>query len=62
MVLNNVTKFHKVVIKINGHIYGVLGQVWYLIASILDRCLLHYFYRPPTIKTGEFSLTKGNNY
>ena len=24
--------------------YGVLGQVWYLIVSIPDRCLLPYFY------------------
>ena len=24
--------------------YGVLGQVWYLIVSIPDLCLLSYFY------------------
>ena len=24
-------------------VYGVLGQVWYLIVSILDLCLLRYF-------------------
>ena len=24
--------------------YGVLGQVWYLIASIPDLCLLSYFF------------------
>ena len=24
--------------------YGVLGQVWYLIVSISDHCLLPYFY------------------
>ena len=25
--------------------YGVLGQVWYLIVSIPDLCLLSYFHR-----------------
>ena len=25
--------------------YGVLGQVWYLIVSIPDLCLPHYFYQ-----------------
>ena len=28
---------------------GVLGQVWYLIVSIPDLCLLTYFYKVPYI-------------
>ena len=41
---------------------GILGQVWYLIVWIPDLCTLTYFYRPDSIKNGEFSRTKGNNF
>ena len=30
--------------------YGVLGQVWYLIVSILDICLLPYFLSVVEVK------------
>ena len=43
----------------NTFLYGVLGQVWYLIVSIYDLCLLSYFKYEILPLNMEFTLKYG---